>query len=201
MSTGAHRTIAILLLALVIAAGYEVFQRFWVGRYDHYTQALDQAREQLQRYQRLLAARGEIEAGLAQIQQDSSTDAYYLEQAAPPLAATALQQRVGQVVQRNGGNVASSQILPAAEEQGFTRVAIRLQLTGGIEMLQRTLHALESESPVLFVDNIQIRSRSIRQRLPVTRDPQGRPLPRDQRYRTEVQLITQLEIAGYMRRG
>ncbi len=200
-SPGAHRLVALLVLVLVLASGYLAFERLWLARYQYYSGNLNTLQDQLHRYQRLLGARDQLADTLAAVRQDSSADGYYLNQAVPPLAATELQQRVSRAVQASGGSLSSSQILPAVEEQGFTRVAIRVQLTGDADTLQQTLHALESAQPMLFVDNVQVRSRTIRQRVAATRGPDGRPLPASQRYRTEVQLIAQFDVAGYMQRS
>jgi general secretion pathway protein M len=201
MSPSIHRSVALLLLVLVATGAYAAFERVWLQQYRYYSDQLSELQDRLWRYQRLLGARDQLADTLAVVRQDSSADAYYLDQTAPPLAATELQQRVSRAVQASGGSLSSSQILPAGNEQGFTRVAIRVQLTGDVNTLQQTLYALESAQPMLFVDNVQVRSRTIRQRVRATRGPDGRPLPASERYRTEVQLIAQFDVAGYMRKG
>lgn len=201
ISPGAHRLIALLLLLLVAAGAYAAFERVWLERYQFYSDHLSSLRDRLARYQRMLGARDKLTDTLTTVRQDDRSDSYYLNRMAPPLAATELQQRVSRAVQSNGGSLASSQILPAADEQGFTRIAIRVQLTGDMDTLQKTLYALESAQPMLFVDNVQVRSRTVRQRVRPTRGPDGRPIPASQRYRTEVQLIAQFDVAGYMRKG
>lgn len=201
MTPNAHRLIALLLVLLVVLGGYWLFDRVWLGRHAYYADTLAQLQDRLERYNRLLGARDELSGALAQVRQDNSAEVYYLDRAAPPLAATDLQQRVSRAVQSGGGSLSSSQILPATDENGFTRIAIRVQLTGDAETLQKTLYTLETDQPMLFVDNLQIRSRTVRQRARNIRGPDGRLLPPDQRYRTETQIIAQFEVAGYMRKG
>lgn len=200
-SPGAHRLIALLLLMLVIAGAYTAFERVWLERHQYYSDHLSSLQDRLARYRRMLGARDELADALATVRQDDRSDIYYLNRMAPPLAATELQQQVSRAVQANGGSLASSQILPADDEQGFTRIAIRVQLTGDMETLQKTLYALETAQPMLFVDNVQVRSRTVRQRVRPTRGPDGRPIPASQRYRTEVQLIAQFDVIGYMRKS
>lgn len=201
MSASAHRLIALLLVVLLAAVGYRGFKTLWLGQLHHYTNALDQLESRLQRYDRLLAMRSTITSRLAGVRKDDSADKYYLPETAPPLAATALQQHVSQVIQSSGGSLNSSQILPATTEHGFTRVAVRIQLTGDIGTLQKTFYSLESQPPMLFIDNVRVRSRVIRRRNPVRRGADGRIIRPKEPYHTEIRLLTEFEVAGYMRKS
>jgi general secretion pathway protein M len=194
MSPAAHRLTAVLLLLLLLAAAYNVFNHFWLGHYQRYQQAQVELQDRLQRYERLLASRDELHRQLEFIRSQQANQDYYLPRTTPTLAATELQQQVSQLVQNYGGSLASSQILPAREQNGVVRVALRVQLSGDAETLQRTLYDLESAEPFLFVDNLQVRSRSIRERI------RGAGAE-DQGIRTTIQLIMQGEISGYMVSG
>lgn len=201
MSTAGHRLIALLLVLLLAAAGYQLFKVVWLGRYHYYQTALGQLQDRLQRYNRLLAGRAAITAELAQVRKSSSTDAYYLHQTSPPLAATELQQRISRLIDSSNGSLVSSQILPASKDHGFTRVAVRIQLTGDIKTLQKTFYSLESQQPMLFIDDVQIRARTIRRRIPPQRGPNGRLIQPAQPYYTEVQILAEFEVSGYMQKG
>ncbi len=194
MSPAAHRLTAVLLLLLLLATVYSVFDRFWLGRYQMYQQVQVELQDRLQRYERLLASHDELHRQLELVRSQHAAQDYYLPRTTPTLAATGLQQQVSQLVQNHGGSLASSQILPAREQNGVVRVALRVQLSGDAETLQRTLYDLESSEPLLFVDNLQVRSRSIRERV------RGGS-PQEQGVRTTIQLIMQGEISGYMVSG
>lgn len=194
MSPAAHRLVAVLLLLLLLATAYNVFNHFWLGRYQMYQQVQLELQDRLQRYERLLASQAAIEAHLLHIRTQQADQDYYLPHTTPTLAATALQQQISQLIQNHGGSLASSQILPASEHNGMVRVALRVQLSGDAETLQRTLYDLESAEPLLFVDNLQVRSRSIRERV------RGGS-PQEQGVRTTIQLIMQGEISAYMVSG
>ncbi len=79
-------------------------------------------------------------------------------------------------------------ILPVTQDSGFTRVAIRAQMQGGTEVLQKVLHGLETARPLLFVDNLTIRSQLIRKRVRGSREVS-----------TTLRMTTVFELAGYMR--
>ena len=197
MSTSAHRLIALLLLALFIGGGQWLYERYWLGRHQLYAETTEQLQDRLLRYQRLIAQRPQLEQRLSEVRQSDAVDVYYLSQETPTLAATELQRRASQAVQSSGGSLTSSQVLPVEQESDFTKVAIRIQMNGDVEALNKTLYALESERPAVFVDNVQIRARTIRQRVPRRTDRDRRGVE----IKTQIQLITQFELAGYMQKG
>lgn len=186
-----HRLAAFSLLVLVLVAGYMLIERVWLGKYAFYKDNIEQLQDRLQRFGNMLATRSELEAQLQQIRQDSAVDAYYLPQTSATLAASELQQQVRTAVEGNGGNLVSTQVLPATEEEAFTRVAIRVQMAGDTATLQRVFHQLESGQPLLFIDDVQIRSQPLRQR-----DPNDR-----NQVKIQIQLNIQFELSGYMHRS
>lgn len=212
MTENLHRLLA---LALLLAAGmliHWLVTNVWLDRYRYYQNNIEQAQERLQRFDRLAAERPALEQRLQQLSQENRTDEFYLAQTAPNLAATELQQQVKAIVESNGGRLASTQVLPVGSENGFTRVAIRVQLlVTDMTTLQRSLHALESAEPLLFIDQVQMRAREVRKRLPVSRDQiaRNRALSRAERrarrqvrqVTTETQLTAQFELAGFLRKN
>ena len=197
MSTSAHRLIALLLLGLFIAGGQWLYERYWLGRHQLYADTTEQLQDRLSRYQRMIAQRPHLEQRLSEIRQSDAVDVYYLSQDTPTLAATELQRRASQAVQSNGGSLTSSQVLPIEQENGFIKVAIRVQMNGDVEALNKAIHALESNRPTVFIDNVQIRSRRIRQRVPRSANRSGRGV----QIQTQIQLTAQFELAGYMQKG
>jgi general secretion pathway protein M len=88
------------------------------------------------------------------------------------------------VLQANGGVLNSTQILDTTSEEGFRRLAVRVRMSGGSEALYKVFHALETERPFLFVDNVDINARTVR-----TREGQGET----------VELMVTFDLFGYMR--
>ena len=56
----------------------------------------------------------------------------------------------------------STQILPAAEEQDFVRVALKIRLRGPIEGIVQSLYDIEANPTFLFLDKVSIRSNARR---------------------------------------
>lgn len=184
-----HRLTAVLLLLLIVVAVDWVVEEVVLARHEYYQEHIERIQDRLERANSLLAQRPELEKQIKRVKQNESSNAYYLNQASPTIAATDLQQRVKTAIESNGGQLMSTQILPETSEGAFTKVAIRVQMTGDTEALQKTLYALEAQTPLLFVDNIQIRARPVRQpRRSRTEQPS-----------VQISLTTQFELAGYLR--
>ncbi len=197
-SANYQRMAALGLLLLTLLGLYILVDRLIVDKYQYYRTHVEQLRDRLQRLNGMLATRQTLEAQIQQINQDNSVDAFYMKSASPTLAATELQQLVRGTVEGKGGNLVSTQILPVKTEGSFSRVAIKVQMTGNTEALQQVLYELESARPLLFIGNLQIRARPVRQprsqrrRRSKQKPPSPPPVKR-------VLLTTHFELAGYMR--
>lgn len=210
MTANLHRLLALGLLIIVAYIGYWLVGQVWWGKYTFYQDHVEQLQDRLQRYSAIVATRPQLEAALQRVRQDSSVERFYLTQTSPNLAATELQQQAKAIAESNGGRLASAQVLPVVDEGGFSRVAIRLQiLVTEMDALQKILHTLESATPLLFIDNVQMRARQVRKRVAANVNRRDLRNQRDRRNRTrqrlpvvtETQLTMQFELAGYMRKS
>lgn len=104
----------------------------------------------------------------------------FLEGATPALAAAELQARLKQLTEDAGGTLSSTQASAPREEEGFTRVGVRANMTGTINTLREVLHTVESSRPYLLVSTLNIN---------VDRGRQAQP----------GQLRVDVEIYGYLR--
>ena len=182
---------ALTLLLLVMAGTlYLVLERGVIASYRFYEERLEQQQGRLEQLERMAASREPIQQLIARIQQDRTITAQYLPQSAPPLAAADLQQRVKAVVEASGGTLRSTQALPPVEEGNAVKVAVNASVSGDTESLQKILYDLEAQTPLLFIDNLEVSARAIRQRLPSGRFADY----------TRVQLNIQFEVSGYLRK-
>ena len=186
----AHRLAALSLLLLAGALLYLVVDQVLIGRYRYYQNAQEQYQGRLAQLERIATTREPVQQLIANIQQDRNVTAQYLPQSAPALAAAELQQRIKAVVEAAGGILQSTQALPPVEEGGAVKVAINAIMNGDTGSLQRVLYNLESQTPLLFVDNLEVSARQTRPRLP------------NGRYATytRMQLNVQFEVSGYLRK-
>jgi general secretion pathway protein M len=122
-------------------------------------------------------------AGLRQ--QATSASGGFLQGSNESVIAAQLQNRVKRVVEAARGELKSTQVLPSRDEGKFRRTAIRGQMTVSIPALQRTFYDLEATSPLLFIDNVDIRIR------PATRQ-RDRNIP-------DALLDVRFDVFGYQR--
>lgn len=189
---GWGQRLAALALLTLVAGGtfYLVVHQGLLARYRYYEDALEQQQDRLTQIERMAASRESIQRQITQIQQDQGIARQYLPQTAPALAAAELQQRVRGVVEAAGGTLRSTQALPPVEEGGAVKVPVSVTLVGDTGNLERILYDLESQTPLLFVDNLEISARENRQRLPGGRMGST----------TRIQLNVQFEVWGYLRK-
>jgi general secretion pathway protein M len=161
-----------------------------LARYRYYQDYLEQKQAQLVRMERMTASRELIQQQITKIKQDQSVVSQYLPHTAPALAAAELQQRIRAVVEAAGGTLRSTQALPPVEEGSAVKVAVSVTLTGDTGHLHKILYDLEAQTPLLFVDNLEITARENRQRLAGGRIAGY----------TRVQLSVQFEVWGYLRK-
>lgn len=180
----------ILLLILGIGIVYFLVNQGLVARYNFYQDHLIQQQNRLEQLERMAASREPIQQLIATINQDRNAVVQYLSQATPSVAGAELQQRVKAVVEAAGGTLRSTQALPPADEGNAVKVTVSVNLTGDTETLQKILHEMEAQTPLLLVDNLDVTARENRPRL-----TNGRVA----NY-SRIQLTVQLEVSGYLRK-
>lgn len=161
-----RRSVALALLAmLVLVLGFAVALPTW-GVYQGGQLALEEKRDRLVRLRRLASRQEVLEERLADLRRRVRRGQYTLNEDSPNLAAAALQKRIKGIVEEDGGDLKSSQVLSVVEEGQFTRVGINARMDMSLETLQTVLYELESGVPFLWVDNLTVASkRRMRRRL------------------------------------
>jgi general secretion pathway protein M len=122
---------------------------------------------------------------LAAQEELAASAAGYLEGPSDALAAAQLQDRVKSVIEGAGGELRSTQILPAVAidgDAGIRRTPLRVQFAASIGGLAETLYELESGQPYVFIEQLTVREQR-------RRDEPG----------TDGSLDTSLQLSGYLR--
>lgn len=158
LSPQGRRALALGLLALALAVAYAAVIRPIVGAFAEQRAAIEEQTELLRRYRGLAAERATLEARLERLRSRPASQGLYLAGDNENLVAAQLQSRIKSIVSETRAKLASSQVLPSADEKGFRRVGIRLTMTGGIVDLRDILFRLESGRPYLFLDNVDVSS-------------------------------------------
>ncbi len=154
------RAVAVVLLLVVIATVVTaVALPTWLlhKRYDNY---LEQYTDRLTRYRRVAALRPAIEQGMKAVEARASRQDY-LKGTSPASAAAELQGLVTRIVETQKGRIISSQALPAKADGKSAepaKAAISILMNSTISSLLLVLHALETNQPYLFVDQLTVRA-------------------------------------------
>ena len=179
------RTLALALLALALLGGFRLVVAPLMAAFQDNAARIEQAETLLQRYLALAEQRQAMSDRLAAQEELAASAAGYLEGPSDALAAAQLQDRVKSVIQGAGGELRSTQILPAVAidgDAGIRRTALRVQFAAAIGGLAETLYELESGQPYVFIEQLTVREQR-------RRDEPG----------TDGSLDTSLQLSGYLR--
>lgn len=113
--------------------------------------------ERLVRLQRLTDESLGLRPRLEQLKREEINNGHYLQGNTETVAAAELQSLVKRITGRNQVSVASTQILPTAEENNFTRIALKVRVRGPLAGLIESIYDFESDNTFLFLDKLVIR--------------------------------------------
>ncbi len=101
--------------------------------------------------ERAVASGPAWQAELAKLQQATGRDAGARGEASQALAAAGVQNDIQAMLARDGGQVMSVQILPAADEGGYETVSMQFSLALPVAALPDFLRQVETHVPYFFV--------------------------------------------------
>jgi general secretion pathway protein M len=161
----AERWRALGLALAVLALAYLVLLHWWfTAPMLRLGGEIEQMREQEQSLRNETAQRPKLQQRLAQVRAFESGNPGFLPEANKELASAGLVQRLQQVVASASPNPNACQITAQTptdmpSQEPFPRVMVQVRLRCGMGELAAVLHALESSSPQLFIDNLDLLSR------------------------------------------
>jgi general secretion pathway protein M len=157
------RVLAGVFLALLVA--YLVLVHWWfTAPMLAMGSQIEAMRDQEQALMSEVAQRKQLQQALAQVRQFEASNPGFLPEASRELASAGLVQRLQQVVASASPNPNACQITAQTptdmpSQEPFARVMVQVRLRCGMGELAAVLHALESGSPQLFIDNLDLLSR------------------------------------------
>ena len=156
LSDKQQRWLAIgLLLGVTISIGLLIFIP-WYGSLIKTQEDIEEQVFRDKRYQRVIASREEVLVEIEKGRKEINALGYFTNQATPALAAAELQKRIKQMVQDADGEISSTQVLPNKDEDGLLRITVKVKLTGDMEMLRNLLFEIDSEKPLMIIENLTI---------------------------------------------
>lgn len=168
--TRRDRWLALGLLLAVIAVAYLLLVHPWLTRPLLAINAdIAAVQERQQRVDAQLAQRGQIATQLREVQAALEGRPGFLREATAESAAAALSSRLQDAVaSASPGNrsctISNRTPLPDANrEAAFPRVALQVRLRCGVPEMAAVLHTLETGSPRLFVENLNLLAQRFQQ--------------------------------------
>lgn len=162
MSQGFQRTLALALLVLILALVWRGALRPAWQQWSLGAQQVEQQRDRIARLRGMAGSREQFSRALADARAASGVDAALMDFASVTLAAAQLQQDVKSLVESAGGSVVSSQPVDAPSQGPFARAQLSVRLLINSEALQRVMHTLETQRPVVLIEDILILTRNRR---------------------------------------
>jgi general secretion pathway protein M len=157
-----QRALAVGILVILLLAVYMVLVDPIVSMHQDYNQRVEQLQERLAGFQRIAASQQSLDKAYKQLRRTVAVqNSGYVNGETEALAAAEMQGYVKRIVEENGGHLTSIQILSDNEtDEPAPRIALKVQITGAIETVQKVFYALESGQPYVFLEDVYLHSRS-----------------------------------------
>lgn len=155
-----------------------------------YADSIEDLQFRLAKFRKVAAGKEAWMARLEDIRRQGQQEERFFARDTAALASADLQTRIKQAVTDAGGELISTQVIPERKEEQFSRVAVKVRMTGSTIALRDVLYAFEANTPVLFIENLNIRP--IRVGQPVA--PGGKPAKA-----IPDRLSVDFDVVGYMR--
>ncbi|MEY3289042.1 MAG: hypothetical protein RLZZ419_1284 [Pseudomonadota bacterium] len=111
----------------------------------------------LQQYERILAKKDAVIASMTNIKPQQDKQGYFNSQATDALASAEMQEFIKKAIVDAGGQLSSTQALPVNNKDKFNRITVRVRMTGNSEALRAVLYKIETSTPLIIIDQIDIR--------------------------------------------
>ena len=152
-----QRWIAVGLLIAVVLVFILVFIVPVVNKEMELHDAKNNLVFRLQQYERILAKKDAVIASMATIKQQHDSQGYFNSQNTDALASAEMQEFIKKAIVEAGGQLSSTQALPVSNKGKFSRITVRVRMTGNSEVLRDVLYKIETSAPLIIIDQIDIR--------------------------------------------
>jgi len=125
--------------------------------YQRYDSARSAAEEKIERYRRLALQRADHQRALEVLKTRDSAR-FFLKNSAPNLGGAELTDMVRPLLESSGSRLTSIQPVTVKDEGGFRLYTLVVGFNATPVALQKTLYALETAVPYLFLENVTLRA-------------------------------------------
>ena len=151
-----RKAAALLLVGVALALVAVIVVPFYLLN-RHYDAAIAELGDKFDRYRRIAGSRT---AATQQLEAMRALEPRkgFLRSGAPALSAAEASEALRTIIEANGGKLITMQQAVAKADGRYRQLTVNVQLAGSIFALRKILHAIETNQPALFVENLQLRS-------------------------------------------
>lgn len=153
------RLTAILLLLIALILVYLLCFHWFFMEHAAYSEEVDDLKDQLARFEVVAAQREPLQQQLATLRANRSDSNLFLTGGDFNEAAAAMSERLGRMVEAQADpncQIVSRQPVRGRVEERFERVTVNVRMRCRVEYLLDILYRLESEIPLVIVDDLNI---------------------------------------------
>ncbi len=154
-----HSTISVLMLLVCLLVLYIILIMPAVSGRSDVRERLEELQFQFAKYDQSAKQIQQLQKELEQLNNLQADQTGFLEEKPDALAAAELQKHIKSLIESNGGNLISTQVVKNDNDDLFPKVTIKVHMRGGIETLQKILYRLTADSPVLLINNVMLQKR------------------------------------------
>jgi len=184
ITTWLSRLLALFILVAVIVLLQALTGQPLIDSFKEHRESIARSQEVLARYQKLNASRAQMHGRLDTVKAAYQSQGRLLSGDSSQLSGAGLQNRLKYLVDANNAELGSMQLLPVREEENFRRISVAISFTATTESLQAILYEIETQTPYLFVEKLELRK--------------NRTLRNASSFQNEDELKVRLEVYGYM---
>lgn len=152
-----QRLLAVGLLVLVVLLLGTLIVMPLVSKGLEYREEKEALVFKLQKYERILAKKDAVLRSINKIKDQNQQQGYFNSQNTASLASAELQEFVKKAIVDAGGQLSSTQALSETEKDNYTLITVSVRMTGNMEMLRSVFYKLETATPLIIIDQMDIR--------------------------------------------
>lgn len=148
-------------MLLLLAAAVGVYLIIAVPLLDLYAEHESLIASRRMLLSKVNAAAGELpmlKTRVAELRDAVDSHKFTLEGASDAIASADLEGHVERFARGTGLKIGSTEVLPPQAQGDYRRIGLRLLINGSYESLMKLLVAIETATPPLVVDDLEIRS-------------------------------------------
>ena len=153
------KSTAIMLLVIALLMVYLLVFHWFFVRHKEYAGEIGDLRDQLNRFQSVASQRENLQKKLGQIRSSQKDTDLFLDDPEFDEAAAAMSGSIGSMVRSQAGDncqiVSRQPVRPKVQER-FQKVTVNVRMRCDAEDFLKILHAMETGTPLMLVDDLNI---------------------------------------------